>query len=671
MKFFRNCTIQTKLFLSYGLLLAISLVGFGLYLKSLSSLNATTKEMSTNLFPAAMNAVQLRSALFDCRRTTLLHILNSSPARENELESKIGEIRTEVSKRIATLEEGAQSPAEIKTLENIKSTLGSYISATDVALNFSREQKKQEARDAAEGNLATLFDKLQEHVQEACKQNQIRSDAAVESSMAVAKTSFTQTIVVMVVACVFSLAICVVLVHFISRPLQTLAKVAESVSAGDLGVTLTVNSNDEVGMVAKSFQSIVDTLESAIADLGGVVSAASVGELSKRAKAEKFKGVYAQLLIGVNDTMDAVSKPIDEALQVLGQIAQKDLNTRMQGNYAGSFDEMKHSLNGAIEVLNNALAQVSLGAEQVNAASGQIANGSQSLAQSASQQASALADISSSMEEMSASTKQNADNASIGRSLAEESQTSVHKGSEAMVRMGNSIAKIKDSADATAKIVKTIDDIAFQTNLLALNAAVEAARAGDAGKGFAVVAEEVRNLAQRSAEAAKTTAQLIEESVNNAEGGVRITQEMSDFLQQINAGSRKVNDIICEIAAASKQQSSGIELVNSALTNLDKLTQETAANSEESASAGEQLNAQASSLANTVAEFRLNKENVKSTPTIKSVDSSKPASHRNTKSTGSSRLRDKLSTQRVAAKSTHAAENKVLVPLDDEDFRGF
>ncbi len=177
-----------------------------------------------------------------------------------------------------------------------------------------------------------------------------------------------------------------------------------------------------------------------------------------------------------------------------------------------------------------------------------------------------------------------------------------------MMRMAASIAEIKESADATAKIVKTIDDIAFQTNLLALNAAVEAARAGDAGKGFAVVAEEVRNLAQRSAEAAKTTANLIGESVKKSEAGVQITNEMSEIFTEINDGSSKVSDLIREIAVSSKQQFSGIEQVNSALTNLDKLTQETAANSEESASASEELNAQASSLASAVAEFNLRRD---------------------------------------------------------------
>ena len=398
MKFFRNCKIQTKLFLSFGLLLAISLVGFGLYLKSLSSLNATTKDLANNLFPAAMNAVQLRSALFDCRRTTLLHILNSDPERETALESKVVSLRTDVAARLASLEVHAQSPTERETLENIKTSLAKYIAETDKALAHSRQQQKQEARDVAERELATLFDELQDHVLEAYQQRQSCADLAVEHSLEVARIAFAQTVAVLIFSVALSLGVCVVLVRFISVPLKTLAAVARSVSAGDLCVEVPIQSNDEVGMVAQSFKSIVETLDDVIGDLGTVVSAASVGELTKRAQADRFAGAYAQLLKGVNATMDAVSTPIDEALLVLGQISQKDLNTRMQRTYAGSFDKMKQSINNAVEVLNCAMSQVSIGAEQVNAASGQIANGSQALAQAASQQARGVADISSIME---------------------------------------------------------------------------------------------------------------------------------------------------------------------------------------------------------------------------------------------------------------------------------
>ena len=233
------------------------------------------------------------------------------------------------------------------------------------------------------------------------------------------------------------------------------------------------------------------------------------------------------------------------------------------------------------------------GADQTASAANQVAQSSQAMAEGASQQASSLEETSASLEEMTSMTKQNADNATQAKNLAEAANTSADRGFEAMTKMSTAIDDIKNSSDATAKIIKSIDEIAFQTNLLALNAAVEAARAGDAGKGFAVVAEEVRNLAQRSAEAAKNTSAMIEESVNNANNGVQISREVSDSLKDIAEAARKVNALVAEIASASNEQAQGIEQVSTAVAQMDQVTQANAANSEESASASEELSAQA------------------------------------------------------------------------------
>jgi methyl-accepting chemotaxis protein len=254
-------------------------------------------------------------------------------------------------------------------------------------------------------------------------------------------------------------------------------------------------------------------------------------------------------------------------------------------------------------VLKRLADTLSAGADQTATAAAQVASSSQGLAQGASEQAASLEESSSSLEEMSSMTRKNAETAQQAAALSAEAKSAADKGNRAMAHMVRAISDIEKSAADTAKIVKTIDEIAFQTNLLALNAAVEAARAGDAGRGFAVVAEEVRNLAVRSAEAAKNTAALIDLSVNHARGGVTIASDVAKTLEDINTGCTKVNALIAEIAAASSEQSQGISQVNSAVAQMDKVTQQNASNAEESAAASEELAGQAVAMTDVVTEL--------------------------------------------------------------------
>jgi methyl-accepting chemotaxis protein len=253
------------------------------------------------------------------------------------------------------------------------------------------------------------------------------------------------------------------------------------------------------------------------------------------------------------------------------------------------------------------------GAERVASASNQIASTGKSLAQNASEQAASLEETTSALEEMSSMTRQNAGTAAAANGLSAEAKAAADRCNAAMQKMGAAIREIEKSAGETAKIVRVIDEIAFQTNLLALNAAVEAARAGEAGKGFAVVAEEVRNLAMRSAEAAKNTAALIEGSVQNAKSGVAISADVAKTLDEITAGVAKVNQLISEIATASHEQSQGIGQVNTAVQQMDKVTQSNAANAEESASASEELSTQAATLTTIVARLRTQVDGARST----------------------------------------------------------
>ncbi len=258
---------------------------------------------------------------------------------------------------------------------------------------------------------------------------------------------------------------------------------------------------------------------------------------------------------------------------------------------------------GITRPINRIIAALSAGSGETNASAGQVAKSSEALAQGASEQAAALEETTSALEEMSSMTKRNSETTLQAEVMFKEAHHAAEQGNAAMGRMATAIDDIQKSAGETAKIIKVIDEIAFQTNLLALNAAVEAARAGESGKGFAVVAEEVRNLAMRSAQAAKNTAALIEGSVKKAANGVSMAQEVGKTLTSITNSASKVNGLLGEIAAASKEQSTGIAQINVAVREMDKVTQVNAANAEESANASKKLSGQAEEMDRVVREL--------------------------------------------------------------------
>jgi len=323
--------------------------------------------------------------------------------------------------------------------------------------------------------------------------------------------------------------------------------------------------------------------------------------------------VVANSFINLNNSLKqstiTIKSYVDEISDVLNKISNNDFNVEIDRQFKGDFISLKESITRIINHFNKVLLEINVAAEQVEIGAEQVASSSQNLSQGASEQASSVEEISSTVTEVAEQTKENAINANKANDLSIAAKENAEIGNKEMESMLLAMTEIKDSSKNIGNIIKVIDEIAFQTNILALNAAVEAARAGEHGKGFAVVAEEVRNLAARSAQAAKETTEMIDNSITKVEEGYEIANKTAEGLGKIVQGVTDTVEIVGTISEASNQQATAISEIDNGVEQIEKVTQTNTATAEESASASQQMASQAQMLKNLIQEFKLKGQN--------------------------------------------------------------
>ena len=342
--------------------------------------------------------------------------------------------------------------------------------------------------------------------------------------------------------------------------------------------------------------------------IASLIDEAARGELESRLDDSRYEGFIRTLVGGVNRLLDAVSSPMYEAVRAISALADGNLTRTMPGEFEGEFAKLQEALNGSLQNLKQMATEINASANSISTASSEISQGNHDLSRRTEQQASNLEMTASSMEEITGTVKNNAENSARADKLAAQARQQAIDGGKIAGRAINAMGEINNASKKIADIIGVIDEIAFQTNLLALNAAVEAARAGEQGRGFAVVAAEVRNLAQRSASAAKEIKGLIKDSLEKVADGSRLVDETGKMLDGINQVVAEVNELISQIATAGKEQAIGIEQVNKALVKLDEMTQQNAALVEEAAAASTSLDEQAQSLQSLMQFFQLESE---------------------------------------------------------------
>ena len=340
-------------------------------------------------------------------------------------------------------------------------------------------------------------------------------------------------------------------------------------------------------------------------EVARIVQGAAMGDFTVRMELKGKSGFFLQLGEEINKLLQTSEVALNEVVRVLGALSRGDLTETITNEYFGTFGKLKDDSNTTVEKLKEIIGQIKDATETINTASKEIAAGNSDLSQRTEEQASSLEETASSMEELTSTVKQNAENAKQANQLAIGASDVAGKGGAVVSQVVVTMDSINESSRKIVDIISVIDGIAFQTNILALNAAVEAARAGEQGRGFAVVAGEVRNLAQRSAAAAKEIKTLIGDSVEKVQGGSKLVAQAGQTMEEIVTSIRRVTDIMSEITAASVEQSAGIEQVNLAITQMDEVTQQNAALVEEAAAAAESLEEQAQNLSVSVATFKL------------------------------------------------------------------
>lgn len=446
------------------------------------------------------------------------------------------------------------------------------------------------------------------------------------------------------------------LLEAVINPLTMAATYVDNLSKGVIPAEITVSYSGDFNIIKTNLNACGQAIKSLVADGNLLAQAAEAGVLTTRADATKHQGEYRKVIEGLNATLDAIVAPLNAAADCVASIARGDVPSRITDHYNGDFNNIKDNLNTCIESINALIgdgemlakaahegqisvradtsahegdfrkivegmnetlemivapiATVKVAVETISTATREIAEGNADLSRRTEEQAASLEKTAASMEELSSTVKQNADNAKQANQLAAAASGVAVKGGYVVAEVVSTMSAINQSAKKIEDIISVIDGIAFQTNILALNAAVEAARAGEQGRGFAVVAGEVRNLAQRSASAAKEIKELITDSVSKTTEGTKQVENAGNTMQEIVTSVKRVSDIIGEIAAASQEQSIGINQVNDAIMKMDDVTQQNTALVEEAAAAAESMLEQAEELMNAVSVFQLEGEDI-------------------------------------------------------------